>query len=972
MDTLNVVCCAILTVLHRVRVYMKSSPIILSIIIGSILTGCNGDSNTELPPPITPPKEYVYVIDSTSIVASNQIQRDRWEDGFDIDGVNVELIERSNIVVIKNNTPRIIRTPFLVYKNDEGIEKYVNLSVDIPPFAEVFFKNPAIYNEFNVAYYEDLPFFKADVPSFDQFGNGDNIDSMSRPEMFRYEKEVSGYKFWSNDFDLNKHFIKFMHGEVEQYEKDGVDKYCGGDVTASYNIWDRSAFDKVTTSNRIPANDNSSFSIKLASRLLHKPIATYKILGKGPEGLATLGDGWLSVRSRSLVKHGQKEPNMVYLHEKLHNHGFNHDGNMTYGWADQINPYFKNIAKKDFYDYEKYHGGLPVRDEQFTDENGDKILLLRWGTPELENSQEMAIDRFIVGTTLGEKITDLEVGIFHPNGTYIPFENSISYDNGAVILNENEASLAVLDLTEFNSALEAHPALYVKLTKEQAKLRPSVYVNAASSSHSKSAIFGNGVFDITPEVPLILRCENGLPNSNGPSDTFASGSCIKVAEHNDMIFTGAPSIAALDYLGYSKDNKADKSYTDVREQPELGSTFGIFSQLTHFPFEQDFAEKQDIVGQFSNYCHNLAEISFDGKSNWRRATKSELDELASSLGDEYEGMLGKQGWPIVRPYLTQSLDDSRNEYSIARDMHKKGANSSSYSFNEAKFASCVSVADEVPFKLQRSKFVDNGFELIAQDENGDLLDSQSMTWLSLDKNIATVDDKGTVSFHADGVTYVVAKQAEQHAIYKVVATTTLNPEDVKNVAIQGEDTIAAGSSLQLDAIYGNDGTVNPIWESLTPERFTISPTGKVSVIPYQSEDLTGFVSAEFDGKESVKAIHLELNPLLEFQVGDKTIINVPEELLDPIKTGWDMKEFCQDLYGEDVVIATTQEYQDIYDHLFSQLGEASRLLRVKYMTNDSQQSYERNIVEFTMTSMEVYSRTVVTEIGTQHGVMCVK
>ncbi|WP_299691076.1 hypothetical protein [uncultured Vibrio sp.] len=966
---------------------MHLNKITLMLLLSVTLSGCGSESTQdeppielppiELPPIELPPSGDVYIIGEEDVIASTQISRNRWDEGIDLSNVTTLLldvdvdvdVDGESRVLITNNTPRTLKNPYLVYHNGE-VTNYVNVRTTIEPFTRVYLNSPESYKGFNVYFHEDSPFFKVNITAFSQYA----IDQeMERYHMYGFEQDVVGYKFWGNSFNYNKYFIEFMNDELEGANIIIPEDYVKDYVVPGYHTTvpgAQNAPSNLGLSDRILANDDSSFSIKMANLLLHKPNARYQLSEReGTNGTATIGDGWLMVWDHTLpVMRLSPNPSSTFLHEKLHNHGFGHEGNMTYGWADQVGGFFQDKLETNFYDSTNYRVGLPTRADQFTNKNGEAVLLVRWGHTEAERSEPFIIDSFIVGTTLGDKITNLEVGVYQPDGTFTPFQNSRTYDNGAVVLSENEASLLSLDLKNFNLNRHNHAALYVKLTKEQAELNPNIYINAGSSTASDPSLFGNGVFNF--EHPLISRCEDGLPSQSEPSDYFSTGSCIKVIEFESMAFSGSPSEAALNYLGYHRSSGGTpKSYNDYRTSEELLETsFGIFDQRSNHEFDNDFAHMQDILGQFSYYCQDLADMEFDGKNNWRRPTDSELESLSGFVDENsYKGVLGQQGWSVVRPYLSQSAKSNEQNYARWLDGSFK---QDSVNFTDAKFASCISQDGEIPFQLKIKRLGDNVLELTAEDNNGKTINSQSLEWYSLDKRIATVDSQGKVEFISEGSTHIVAKNDVQHAVFDMSAGYNNLIIDSNNVEIEGEETIKAGESSFLDATYGDDGTVNPLWESLTPHRMIVSNTGEVTVPLYGGEYfLDGFISAEFDGKETIKKLNVEINPLNEFNIGDKTIINVPEELLDPDKSGWDMTSFCEELY--EVPIATTEEYQTIYDYL-AKGNQLSRLQRNQYMTSDSQHSYQRNIVEFKLDSFTVHSRSADTTIGQTHGVMCVK
>ena len=147
----------------------------------------------------------------------------------------------------------------------------------------------------------------------------------------------------------------------------------------------------------------------------------------------------------------------------------------------------------------------------------------------------------------------------------------------------------------------------------------------------------------------------------GDSDkTNAAGECIKMAEVNGKLYTGAPSVrflGALDYDGYSS------TYTE-------NGTSGPAGSFARFSWSQANA-----------LCAEYNTIGLYSRTNWRLATRDEL----SSLHSHYGNMFNVKGWATVSLYWSATPNGSLY-YSV--DLNGGGVYSGYPS--DQTYASCVS------------------------------------------------------------------------------------------------------------------------------------------------------------------------------------------------------------------------------------------------------------------------------------------
>ncbi|EIA1343593.1 Ig-like domain-containing protein [Vibrio parahaemolyticus] len=146
----------------------------------------------------------------------------------------------------------------------------------------------------------------------------------------------------------------------------------------------------------------------------------------------------------------------------------------------------------------------------------------------------------------------------------------------------------------------------------------------------------------------------------------ATGNCLKVAtDGSGNWFTSTPSIAVMDALGYSTgtatSDSADndgKTYANPYIENSTKGPVGSFAS-----FRQDGRGVLDVAsggngtnGQLDRWCQNLASIEFGGKNTWRRATRTELEELYKDKGNLWDNF----GWPVSLSFWSSTLNASNH------------------------------------------------------------------------------------------------------------------------------------------------------------------------------------------------------------------------------------------------------------------------------------------------------------------------
>ena len=159
-------------------------------------------------------------------------------------------------------------------------------------------------------------------------------------------------------------------------------------------------------------------------------------------------------------------------------------------------------------------------------------------------------------------------------------------------------------------------------------------------------------------------CGTGVNDTN---KTNGTGDCLKVIENNGKLFTGTPSITVLNTMGYAKaagSSSINDGKTYVFMSTETGNRgpvggFGLFDQLLIGGDNTSSIAAESINGQYYRWCEDLASIKFNGRGDWRRASRYELEDLYSDRGDMYAGY----GWATGYRYWSRSRTHNMTKFS---------------------------------------------------------------------------------------------------------------------------------------------------------------------------------------------------------------------------------------------------------------------------------------------------------------------
>ncbi len=309
---------------------------------------------------LTPLVKLNFDIPSSNIIDIAFIERE-YTKPFTLDDVSVSYDSTDDNYTIVNETARFIGNPTLLI---DGL--LFRLETTLEPFQRQTFLFNTHTNEpaRSIEYVEEQPYFRSFVNGYLDMPNNPEFHLPTAEQAYRYEQEIRGHKNATNDFSFTSHFADY----ISSY----------GTKTARSSLMDN--FDTIDCpyDHEHPiarsGKDDSDPNQKILSYLNHEPRAAHYMTTKpGYAGYATIGHGWLSVADWRLYKEGQTQPQRTYLHEKGHNHGFGHNGGMTYGLPELLMSFMTDTGTlSDYYNGEALAQTIPraiVMDKHHFDGN---------------------------------------------------------------------------------------------------------------------------------------------------------------------------------------------------------------------------------------------------------------------------------------------------------------------------------------------------------------------------------------------------------------------------------------------------------------------------------------------------------------------------------------------------------------------------------------------------------------------------
>lgn len=396
---------------------------------------------------VVPEPRVSYLIPSESIIRTELILREL-RDGMDLDDVTVSYVNNAQFI-LSNNTPRTLAHPVvqmggLFYTIDQVVEAFSTITV----------KSPVSINDTTMSFYEESPFFRVTINSFNTNTIDDTTLDANEVQIESFIKEIVGYRVVNNYFSYVNHATTYLLNRAgllpalstKENEISNKSYDCG--------------FDHSTP--MLHYSDSSSVTEKLFSLLNHKPNSHYeaRYVDGLVYGMATVGNGWLSVVDKVLYKKGQITPNDIYLHEKHHNHGFNHAGGMTYGWPDKSEAYIRKADYSFFEDPGLLATPLVTKQNARLLPDGTVQIDIRWFHKDKDKEQTLNNFLFISGN----KMIINEIGYVNQDASTTSVDFDSQFDNQLITISEDKIHIKTTHFDKINSS-EMPIGLYVNASR---------------------------------------------------------------------------------------------------------------------------------------------------------------------------------------------------------------------------------------------------------------------------------------------------------------------------------------------------------------------------------------------------------------------------------------------------------------------------------------------------------------------------
>jgi hypothetical protein len=205
---------------------------------------------------------------------------------------------------------------------------------------------------------------------------------------------------------------------------------------------------------------------------------------------------------------------------------------------------------------------------------------------------------------------------------------------------------ATATFSDATSSDVSNSVTWTPIEMATATVSPGGLLSAVEVGNTTLTATKDGVTSNTVDVNVVSLADTYI-------DIFDTGS--------GKLFTNSPSVAYLDSIGGSATN-------DTKTESGTAGPVGVFYQFNKI--------------NASALCTTYNTLSLGGRTNWRLATKDELDlELHGASGN----MFTARGWPTGYYYWSATPDGS-SYYGVDLYYGNVLSNAPSY----ARYASCVS------------------------------------------------------------------------------------------------------------------------------------------------------------------------------------------------------------------------------------------------------------------------------------------
>ena len=244
-------------------------------------------------------------------------------------------------------------------------------------------------------------------------------------------------------------------------------------------------------------------------------------------------------------------------------------------------------------------------------------------------------------------------------------------------------------------------------------------------------------------------------------------------------------------------------------------------------------------------------------------------------------------------------------------------------------------------KLEMIKGATQNLQVIYNEE--DTTDDKTVTWTSLNENVATVDDNGTVTAKSAGTAIIKAQ------VGNYVVTCEVNVKvPLTGISIKSDITLLKNQSETLTVTYKPEDTTDDrtvTWSSADESIAKVDSTGKITGMKEGTTKITAKVG-EFEEEctVTVKEIKLEgiaisnkIDTLLKGQEAQLEVIYTPENTTDDRTVEWS---------SSDDSVLTVDENGKL-----KALKEGTAVITVT--SGDFKDSYEVEVKEIPLTGMEI-------------------
>ncbi|MDB1123620.1 hypothetical protein [Vibrio algarum] len=408
----------------------------------------------------------LFLISEENVLKTESIEREL-RDGLDLDNITVFYLNDTQFI-LSNNTPRTIVQPVVKI---EGIFYIIEKTIEA--FTKATIKSPVSIQDKTIFFHEQTPFFRVQVSSFNTNTNDDSTLDATEVQIEAYLKELRGYRVVNNYFSYINDALVYLKSREQTrsaLQHTHSEGYCEfdhvGSIASRYS-------------------DTSSISDKIYSVLDHKPTSSYeaRYVNGYVYGMATVGNGWLSLVDKVLYKPGWIKPHNIYLHEKHHNHGFGHSGGLTYGWPERSADFIEK-ADYSFYDNPELRS-IPVitKYDVTAQDDGTIQVNIRWFHKNKDEPQ--TLDKFLfIG---GNKMTINEIGYVNQDGSKTSVDFDEQVDEQLITISKDKIHIQTSPFSQINNK-EMPIGLYINANYPTETQR-DLLVIAGTENNEK--VYGN-------------------------------------------------------------------------------------------------------------------------------------------------------------------------------------------------------------------------------------------------------------------------------------------------------------------------------------------------------------------------------------------------------------------------------------------------------------------------------------------------